>query len=70
MNPNSFSAAFQEAYETDRISVEEAYEALMHQEEAQHRERMDTYAEMRRKALARLSEKYGAAFMPAQNATE
>jgi hypothetical protein len=54
-----------EAYETDKIEVETAYESLMRQEEAQHRERMDNYAAMRTASLERLVEKYGLIQPPA-----
>lgn len=48
-----------EAYEADKIAIEDAYEALMQFEDAQHRDRMTQYAQMRTEALQRLSLRYG-----------
>ena len=56
MNVKNYIA---EMHETDKIAIELQYEELMRQEERQHRERMDTYAELRKAALERLVEKYG-----------
>lgn len=49
----------QQLYAADKAALEMDYENLMKQEESQHRERMDAYAEMRNAGIARLEEKYG-----------
>lgn len=59
MNLRTF---FTEAYEAERLSVEQMYEDLMRLEEGQHRERMDAYASQRKDALQRIADKYGQGF--------
>lgn len=55
----NLSTYVQQLYEADKAALESDYEALMKQEEAQHRQRMDAYAAMRNAALQRLADKYG-----------
>lgn len=55
----NLSIYVQQLYAADKAALESDYETLMKQEEAQHRERMDGYAEMRNAALQRLADKYG-----------
>lgn len=48
-----------EAFEVDKLAIEAEFEELMKQGEVQHKLRMDSYAEMRNRALERLAERYG-----------